>query len=180
MKRYAQLMWDWHVFDKSTGEINRHSDRKKGYAFTFTSASIMSQWGFVAERTELEPYRSWCRTVAGFHWAGRNPQTDMFDSGGDRGPSGIFTTMQATVARDWILVGRQTHDDELVRRGRAILDTYAKYGYDETTGLTRWVRLSGALRHVCRSLWADDPILAFHVPPDGRPAVAPPGTGSRR
>ncbi len=135
MKRYAHLMWDWHVFDKSTGEINRHSDRKKGYAFSFTSASIMSQWGFVAERTELEPYRSWCRTVAGYHWAGRNPRTHMFDSAGGQGPSGLFTTMQATVARDWILVGRQTDDDELVRQGRAILDNYAKYGFDETTGL---------------------------------------------
>ncbi len=132
MPRYARLMWQWHVCDKSTGETNRHSDGKKGYAFTFSSASIMSQWGFVASRTQPEPYRAWSRKVADFHWSRRDPATNLFDSCG--GAGGIFTTMQATVARDWIIAGRQTKDEELVRRGRAILDAYAKYGYDAATG----------------------------------------------
>ena len=134
MKEYAQLMWQWHVVDKSTGEINRHSDKKKGYAFTFSSASIMSQWAFLAARTQPEPYRTWCAAVSGFHWSGRNPKTSLFDSSG-RPASGVCTTMQSTVARDWITAGRQTRNEELVARGRAILDNYAKYGYDEQTGL---------------------------------------------
>ena len=136
MKAYARLMWDWHVVDKTTGEINRHSDRQRGYAFTYTSASIISQWAFVASRTELEPYRTWCAKVAGFHWSRRDPRTNLFDSlGGRRATTACFTTMQATVARDWIVAGRHTKNDKLVQMGRAILDAYARYGYDRMTGL---------------------------------------------
>ena len=135
MREYARLMWEWHVFDKKTGETNRHSDGKKGYAFTFTSASIMSQWACVAAQTELEPYRSWCAKVADYHWSGRHAKTNMFDSLGGRHSGAKFTTMQSTVARDWIVAGQRTGNEELVRWGRSILDAYAEHGYDIMTGL---------------------------------------------
>jgi hypothetical protein len=92
----------------------------------------MSQWGFVSSQTQSEPYRGGSKKVADFHWSGRDTTTRLFDSSGH--PNGLFTTMQATVARDWIVVGRQTGDEELVRWGRTILDGYAKHGYDATTG----------------------------------------------
>lgn len=132
MKRYSKLMWDWHLVDKTTGETNRHSDKKQGYAFTFSSGSMMSQWAYVSTKDQSEPYHNWCDTVAGFHWQGRNRDTGLFDSSG-KYTDGNFTTMQATVARDWIIAGNQTKNNELIQHGRTILDNYAKYGYDNKT-----------------------------------------------
>ena len=135
MRRYAKLMWHWHVCDKSTGETNRHSDAESGWAFSFSSASMISQWAHVAARTDAEPYRDWTRRVAGYYRAQRNPDTNLFDSSGRRVREGLATTMQATVARDWIVAGRQLGDEELVRWGRDILDAYAKHGHDPKSGL---------------------------------------------
>ena len=132
MQHYAALMWQWHVWDKSTGEINRHSDGQKGYAFSFTAGSIVSQWGFVAAQAKPEPYHAWCSQVCEYYWRRRDPATGLFDSSGAE-RNGVFTTMQATVARDLIVAGRQTGDPSLERIGRAILDGYARYGYDATT-----------------------------------------------
>ncbi len=135
MREYARLMWEWHVVDKSTGETNRHSDGQPGYAFSFTSASIISQWGYVASQTEADPYRAWCAKVAGYHWVARHEETRMFDSLGGRHSGAKFTTMQSTVAHAWIEAGRRAGDPELVEMGRAILDAYAEHGYDEERGL---------------------------------------------
>jgi len=80
--------------------------------------------------------------VAGYHWSRRNPKTNLFPSSGgasaartNRWDATDFTTMQSVLAYHLIVAGRRTHSDTLVKRGRAILDAYAKYGYDAKKGL---------------------------------------------
>ena len=139
--RYADLVWKWHVVDKKTGETNRHSDGKPGWAFTFTDATFISLWSFVGAQTGDATYRTWCETVAGYHWNRRNRKTNLFPSSGGQSASNSkrwdgndFTTMQSVLAYHLIMAGRRTKSDKLVAIGRAILDAYAKHGYDAKTG----------------------------------------------
>jgi len=137
LRDYARLVWEWHVVDKETGETNRHSDKQHGWSFTFTDASFISLWSYVGAQGQAEPYRTWCRKVADYHWKRRNPTTNLFPSSGGthgvstkRWDSSNFTSMQATLAHHLIVAGRRTDAPDLVEKGRAILDAYARYGYD--------------------------------------------------
>ena len=141
-RRYADLVWKWHVVDKKTGETNRHSDGKPGWAFTFTDATFISLWSFVGAQTKDAKYRGWCETVAAYHWNRRDPKTNLFPSSGGasaerhkRGDAVNFTTMQSVLARHLIVAGQQLGSDKLTMIGRSILNAYAKYGYDAKTGL---------------------------------------------
>ena len=141
-RAYVDKIWEWHVVDKATGETNRHSDGQHGWSFTYCDGTLMSAWAFMATKSDDVKYRQWCARVAGYHWGRRNPDTGL--SPGSGGQYGMkvarfdtrhFTTTNMPWARYLIEAGRRTDNAELVAMGRAILDGYAKCGYDPMTGL---------------------------------------------
>ncbi len=146
MKQYAEKMWHWHVVDKETGETNRHSDMQHGWSFTCCDGTMMSIWGFMATKSndpqEKAKFRAMCQKVSDYHWNRRDPKTGFHPSSG--GQYGItknrydtkgFNTSNIPWARAMIICGRQTDNQELVSRGRAILDSYARFGYNPKTAL---------------------------------------------
>ena len=141
-RAYADRIWKWHIVDKTTGETNRHSDGQPGWSFTYCDGVLMSAWAFAATKIEDPKYPEWCNTMAGYHWGRRNPATGLSPgSGGQRGISverfdtRHFTTTNMPWAKGLIDAGLATQQSELVKKGRAILDSYARYGYDPKTGL---------------------------------------------
>lgn len=141
-REYADKIWEWHVVDKSTGETNRHADKQHGWSFAYCDGTLMSSWAFLATKESDEKYRHWCEKVAGYYWNRRDPTTGLFpSSGGEYGVSrkrydtSNFTTSSMPLAHAMIVAGRQTKSEKLTQMGRAVLDSYAKYGYDHQTGL---------------------------------------------
>jgi len=143
-REYVDLIWEWHVVNKKTGETNRHSDKKSGLAFTFMVGNFISGWAEAAQRTADKKYKQYCEKIAAYHWAQRNPKTDLIPATGTppaitapwkRDDQTHFTTMVPTFAHRLITSGRQIGSDEMAKIGRALLDAYAKYGYDNEKGL---------------------------------------------
>jgi hypothetical protein len=136
-RRYADLIWEWHVVDKETGETNRHSDQQKGWPFPFMSGNFIESWAKAYERTGDEKYRRYCQKLSDYYWSVRNQKTDLITAGGvdpsqgTRADTKNFAMGGAPMLAYYLIKsGKMIDNDDLVKRGRAYLDAYAKYGYD--------------------------------------------------
>lgn len=139
---YAELMWEWHVCDKESGEVNRHSDKKAGWPFPFMAGNFIEGWAKAYDVSDDERFKQYAEKVGGYYWNIRNRKTDLVTAGGVEKGRGTrkdanYFAMGGTTVLAYYLIksGRMIDSQQLENMGRAYLDAYAKYGYDGSNKL---------------------------------------------
>jgi hypothetical protein len=146
VSRTIEAIWQWHVIDKQTGEINRHDDGQRGCDFSMSAGAFIEAFAFMHDQTGEPKWLDRARLLADYYWDRRNPNTDLFpdrpNAGQQRFDGSSFVTAITglychSLLKAWRLTGDNTFRDHAV----AYLKAYARYGYDAKTA-----KFWGALR----------------------------------
>ena len=135
--KYADMIWEGHVVDKETGFVNRHNERipSQAKAFPAMAGNFLECWANAYKHTKDEKYKKYMRIVANFFWNHRNKDTDLVYGAGEentREDGEYYAMGEGTILGFYLIKsGKLVDDQELVKQGRAYLNAYAKYGYDE-------------------------------------------------
>jgi hypothetical protein len=146
VKKEIEALWQWHVINKQTGEINRHADGMKGCDFSMSSGAIMEAFSFLYTKTKDRLWLDRARLLADYYWERRNTETDLFperpNAGVDRFDGSSFVTnISGLYCHSLLKVYEMTGEDVFKDQAAAILKAYARYGFDEKSG-----QFWGALR----------------------------------
>ena len=139
VSRAIEAIWQWHVIDKQTGEINRHADGHAGCDFSMSAGAFIEAFAFMSKQTGEKKWLERARLLADYYWERRNPDTNLFperpNAGDDRFDGSSFVTAITGLYCHSLLKTWQLTDDEVFRNHAvAYLKAYAKYGYDDQTG----------------------------------------------
>ncbi len=146
VQREIEAIWQWHVVDKQSGEINRHGDGTHGCDFSMSAGAHIQAFAFLHSRTGEHQWIDRARRLADYFWVRRNPQTGLFPERPNAGPNrfdgSTFATSNVGLHAYSLLKAWQTTSDNTFRDyALAYLNAYAEYGYDEGAGC-----FHGALR----------------------------------
>ena len=138
--REIEAIWEWHVIDKDTGEINRHGDKKRGCDFSMSGGSHLRAFAFLYSKTKDPVWLERARLLATYYYDRRNPETDLFperpNAGSDRFDGTAFATSITGCHCSALLDAAKLTGDLLFSDyAVAYLMAYAKYGYDESAGM---------------------------------------------
>lgn len=134
-----EAIWEWHVIDKGTGEINRHADGQRGCDFAMSAGSFIHAFSFMYSRTGEEVWlERACLLVDYFRNRG-HPDTSLFpdrpNAGRDRFDGSHFVTSITglyahALLKSFELTGEAFFRDSAV----TCLEAYARHGFDASTG----------------------------------------------
>ncbi len=134
-----EAIWQWHVINKTSGEINRHGDGNRGCDFTMSGGAFIEAFVFMYSQTKDKQWLDRARLVADYFWNRRDPKTNLLPErpNAERGrfDGGSFVTSTAglhchSLLKAYEITGEKSFRDYAV----AYLKAYAKLGYDEKTG----------------------------------------------
>jgi hypothetical protein len=140
VKKEIEALWQWHVINKQTGEINRHADGRQGCDFSMSSGAILEAFSFLYTKTKQRVWLNRARLLADYYWARRNTETDLFperpNAGVDRFDGSSFVTSIPglychSLLKAYEMTGEVVFKDQAID----ILTAYARYGFDEKTGM---------------------------------------------
>jgi hypothetical protein len=139
VRREIEGVWQWHVIDKRTGEINRHADGQRGCDFAMTAGEIVHAFAFLYHQTREPVWLERARLVADYHWKARDPQTGLTPNRPNAGAarfdgSHFDTSITAFLVHGLLCASELTGQCEFRDQAVAHLKAYAKYGYDGSSG----------------------------------------------
>lgn len=138
VRRVIEAIWQWHVIDKTTGEVNRHGDGQRGCDFAMSAGACAYAFAFLHQRTGEPIWLDRAKLLASYYWDRRNPQTDLFadrpNAGVNRFDGSHFVTADTglychALLKCYELTGETVFKDQAL----AYLKAYRKYGYDSAT-----------------------------------------------
>lgn len=134
-RKHIEAMWEWHVYDKKTGGFNRHSDRRRGHAFTSAGALLVHALAFLGQQPGMSEYTDRAELVESYHWNRRNPTTGLFpsdpDYAGARWDGDYCTTMEIGQYCYYLLKAYEISGREVFRNHAiSYMKAYAKYAWD--------------------------------------------------
>ncbi len=134
-RREIEAIWQWHVADKLTGEVNRHDDGKPGCAFAFTAGEIAHAFAFLYGKTSDPLWLDRARLVAGYYWDRRDPRTNLFATNPrrvERFDGHHFDSSDVGLFCYALLKMYDMTGDPLFRtQAFTYLKAYSKYGWDD-------------------------------------------------
>lgn len=141
-----EAIWQWHVIDKQTGEINRHGDGQRGCDFSMSAGAYIEAFAFLYTKTEDPIWLDRAMLLVNYYWQRRHPETGLFserpNAGSERFDGSSFVTSITGPYCHALLKAFEYTQEPLFRdQALAILKAYARYGFDSATG-----RFWGALR----------------------------------
>jgi len=144
--RAIEAIWQWHVIDKTTGQVNRHGDGNKGCDFTMSGGAFIEAFAFMYTKTDRRHWLDRAKLIADYYWSNRDPRTNCLperpNAGRNRFDGSSFVTATTGLYCRALLSAYQTTGDPTFRdHALAYLKAYAEYGYDKKTG-----KFWGALR----------------------------------
>ncbi|MBM3892397.1 MAG: hypothetical protein FJ388_25050, partial [Verrucomicrobia bacterium] len=77
VRREIEAVWQWHVIDKQTGEVNRHGDGQRGCDFAMTGGEVLRAFAFLHAQTKEPVWLDRARLVANYYWKARDPKTNL-------------------------------------------------------------------------------------------------------
>lgn len=138
-RREIEAIWQWHVIDKRTGEINRHGDGQRGCDFAMSAGSCLHAFAFLHRQTGEAVWLERAKLLARYFWDRRNPRTDLFpdrpNAGSQRFDGAHFVTADTGLHCHSLLKCYELTGDALFKDlALAYLKAYRKYGYDQRSG----------------------------------------------
>ncbi|HIQ21082.1 MAG TPA: hypothetical protein EYH34_07595 [Planctomycetes bacterium] len=139
VRREVEAIWQWHVIDKQTGEVNRHGDGKRGCDFAMSAGEMIGAFAFLYNKTNDPTWLGRARLLADYYWQRRHEQTNLIanrpNAGTERFDGSHFDTSIAAFLCRGLLDAYEYSGAPLFREhALAYLTAYARYGYDERTG----------------------------------------------
>jgi neutral ceramidase len=137
--RQIEALWEWHVIDKATGEVNRHDDGRRGCDFAMSAGEILRAFALLHHQTHQPQWLQRARLLADYYWQRRHPETNLIPNRPNAGPTRFdgshFDTSIAGLYCRCLLDAFQWTGDPVFRdQAVAYLKAYAKHGYDPATG----------------------------------------------
>jgi hypothetical protein len=137
---YLKQFWRLHT-DPETGRVDRHHNTGgHGLGFAATAGEIVLLCAYLETLEPNEPWTQRAIQVARAHYDARDPRTNLFpnraygdDDRFDRRHSD--TTVTGFWASRVLMAGRLTGNAELIGMARDVLRAWARYGWDEDSGL---------------------------------------------
>jgi hypothetical protein len=134
--REIEAIWQWHVIDKKSGEVNRHGDGRRGCDFAMSGGEILYAFAFLYSQTGRRQWLDRARLVADYYWQRRDPKTSLIpnrpNAGKDRFDGSHFDTSVAGLYCHSLLAASKLTGEPMFRdHAVAYLKAYAEYGYDE-------------------------------------------------
>jgi hypothetical protein len=135
VRREIEAIWQWHIVDKKTGELNRHGTAQRGCDFAMSAGAFAYAFAFLYKRTGEPVWLDRAKLLARYYWDRRNPATDLFpdrpNAGADRFDGSHFVTADTglfchALLKCYELTGENFFKDHAL----AYLKAYRKYGYD--------------------------------------------------
>lgn len=134
-RREIEAIWTWHVINKETGEINRHSDGQRGCDFAFTGGEIAQAFTFLYTKTGDRTWLDRAALIVEYYWKSRNTQTNLIperpNAGSNRFDGGYSTSSIAGMhCRSLLAIHRLTGEAKYRDYALAYLKAYGRYGWD--------------------------------------------------
>jgi len=144
--REIEAIWQWHVINKKTGEINRHGDGQPGCDFSMSAGAFIEAFAFLFARTADTKWLDRALLLEDYFWARRDQGTGLFpdrpNAGIDRFDGRSFlTSITGLYCHSLLKAFRLTNETVFRDHAITILRAYAELGYDNETG-----KFWGALR----------------------------------
>lgn len=135
VRREIDALWQWHVIDHATGEVNRHGDGHRGCDFAMSAGEIVQAFAFLYQQTRDAQWLDRARRVAAYHHRARHPQTGLIpnrpNAGKDRFDGSHFdTSITGMYCRGLLRTALWTADQQFQQQAVGYLKAYARYGYD--------------------------------------------------
>jgi hypothetical protein len=139
VEKEISAIWDLHVINKKTGEINRHGDGKTGCDFSMSAGAFIEAFAFMYTKTQNIDWLNKANLLADYYWNRRNKETGLFperpNAGADRFDGSCFVTSITglychSLLKAYELTGVNKFKDQAI----VYLKAYSKYGYDQTLG----------------------------------------------
>ena len=139
VRREIEAIWEWHVIDKTTGEVNRHADGHRGCDFAMSAGEMIGAFAYVHTKTNDNQWLDRGKLLAQYYWRSRNEQTNLIanrpNAGVDRFDGSHFdTSITGFLCRGLLDAHEYTGDPLFGEHALAYLKAYAKHGYDEASG----------------------------------------------
>jgi len=144
-RKEIEAIWNDHVINKTTGEINRHGDGKRGCDFAFSGGEILYAFAYLYSQDHEKEWLDRAILVANYYWTQRDPQTNLFptrpNAGKNRFDGACFDTSTTGILSPRLLNAHElTGDTQLRDQALAYLRAYAQYGWDDL-GQNFWASL---------------------------------------
>jgi uncharacterized protein YyaL (SSP411 family) len=137
--REIEAIWEWHVINKDTGEINRHGDKRPGCDFVMSGGEILYAFAFMHAKTGEQKWLDRAMRVADYYWERRHPETNLlvdqpryFEAHTGRG--GVASTLPGLHCRSLLAAYQLTKHQPLLDYAMTYLRAWAKYAYDADSG----------------------------------------------
>jgi len=139
VQREIEAIWQWHVIDKKTGEVNRHGDGQRGCDFAMAAGGYANAFAFMYRQTGERVWLDRTRLLADYFWERRNPKTDLIANRPNAGPnrfdgSHFDTSITGFYCHALLKCYELTGDTRFKDQAVGYLKAYRRYGYDEKTG----------------------------------------------
>ncbi len=135
VKKEIEAIWQWHVVDKATGEVNRHGDGTRGCDFSMSAGAFIEAFCFLYGKTGEQSWLDRARLLADYYWTRRNMDTNLIperpNAGAFRFDGGCFTTSVTGLHCHSLLLAYEMTGETVYRdHALAYLKAYARYGYE--------------------------------------------------
>jgi uncharacterized protein YyaL (SSP411 family) len=151
----TEAIWEWFVFDKTTGAWDRHAKRTGNWAVGFSQAgaSYIVAFAVAYQKTNDHVWKERAEKLRDHMWNQRDPHTNLIPAVANTCPKRgeefwrrKFTSAEHT--RHWmsaLLEGfRSFGEEEWLRHAQEIMRGYLKYAWDPEAGkFYKWVRIDG-------------------------------------
>jgi hypothetical protein len=146
VEKEIEALWQWHVIDKQTGEINRHADGLAGCDFSMSGGALIEAFAFLYSKTREKAWLDRAKLLDDYYWNRRNTETDLFperpNAGSERFDGSSFvTSIPGLYCHSLLKAYEMTLDSAFKDHAVALLKAYAQYGFDKKSG-----KFWGALR----------------------------------
>ncbi|HTY88313.1 MAG TPA: hypothetical protein VMB80_12670 [Candidatus Acidoferrum sp.] len=139
VRREIEAVWQWHVIDKQTGEVNRHGDGLRGCDFAMAAGGYACAFAFMYRQTGERVWLDRARLLADYFWDRRNPKTDLIADRPNAGPnrfdgSHFDTSITGFYCPALLKCFELTGDPRFRDQAVSYLKAYGRYGYDVKAG----------------------------------------------
>ncbi|MBN2217044.1 MAG: hypothetical protein JW719_06680 [Pirellulales bacterium] len=134
-----EQIWQRHVVNKTTGEINRHDDNKSGKAFLLSSGAFIEAFGFMYSKTNNPVWLARAKLLANYNWNRRNSSTNLMPDE-PRNADGRFDGVRASTTTPGIYAPalyrayELTGDALFQSQATTLIDSWADRAYDSSSG----------------------------------------------
>lgn len=142
LRAYADLVWEYHVCDKETGETNRHDNGRCELDFCFCQSAYMYVQAFVYGQTRDEVYLERAKKMASHHWNARSGTTGLPPSAPGAARSDpprydglhTFTDLPGPHCRHLLMCHEATGEKMFKEYAVSYLRAFNRHAWDEAAG----------------------------------------------